>query len=225
MNERTGEVFSIASENAPVELCTISKAVAEVAGLRISHFSLAPGTDIGAETYPAPKLWLVASGEIAATDGNGGRTPLAPGDLYTTPAGRNIGAATSTGGIYTEIKLGKDTEMNNILQPGKAFALKDAIPYADGRIVNMDIASNPSMKFVLMSFDAGTGLSEHSAPGDALVFALDGAATIGYEGTEHQIKAGETFKFAKNGRHWVKAETRFKMALLLVLDSTAAIGV
>ena len=45
-----------------------------------------------------------------------------------------------------------------------------------------------------------------------------GEATIGYEGAEHVIKAGENFKFAKNGRHWVKANGRFKMALLLVID-------
>lgn len=41
MNERKGEVFSIAAENAPVDGCTVSKAVAEVGGRRISHFALA----------------------------------------------------------------------------------------------------------------------------------------------------------------------------------------
>jgi len=46
MNERKGEVLSIAAENAPVDGCTVSKAVAEVGGRRISHFALAAGTDI-----------------------------------------------------------------------------------------------------------------------------------------------------------------------------------
>ena len=41
---------------------------------------------------------------------------------------------------------------------------------------------------------------------------------IGYEGVEHKIHAGETFCFAKGGKHSVKAEGRFKMALLLVLE-------
>ena len=44
MNEREGALFSIAAENAPVDGYTISKAVAEVAGRRISHFALAAGT-------------------------------------------------------------------------------------------------------------------------------------------------------------------------------------
>ena len=74
------------------------------------------------------------------------------------------------------------------------------------------------MKFVLMSFAAGTGLSEHAAPGEALIFALDGEGVVGYEGKEHTIKAGENFAFAKNGAHWVRAEKPFKMALLLTLD-------
>lgn len=66
-------------------------------------------------------------------------------------------------------------------------------------------------------FDEGTGLSEHAAPGEAIVFALDGNGIIGYEGKEYPIKAGEQFHFAKGGLHSVKADGQFKMALLLVL--------
>lgn len=74
------------------------------------------------------------------------------------------------------------------------------------------------MKFVVMSFGAGTGLSEHAAPGEALIFALDGEGIIGYEGQEHVLKAGQQFHFAKGGLHYVKAEKPFKMALLLTLE-------
>lgn len=218
INEKTGEVFSVATENAPVAGCTVSKAVAEVAGGYVAHFSLAAGTDISPETYSAPKVWLVASGEGEAFTADGREWPLKAGDAFTIVTGTPIGVRSAGGLVYTEIEFGKETKMNKILEAGRAFALKDILPYAEGRIVNMDLASGPNMKFVLMSFDAGTGLSEHSAPGEALIFALDGEATIGYEGAEHVIKAGENFKFAKNGRHWVKANGRFKMALLLVID-------
>lgn len=71
----------------------------------------------------------------------------------------------------------------------------------------------------IMAFDAGTELSEHAAPGEALIFVLDGEGVIGYEGKEHPIKAGENFRFAKAGIHSVKAAKRFKMALLLTLES------
>ena len=218
INEKTGEVFSVATENAPIAGCTVSKAVAEVAGGYVAHFSLADGTDISPETYSAPKVLLVASGDGEAFTADGREWPLKAGDAFTIVTDTPIGVRSEGGLVYTEIEFGKETKMNKILEAGKAFALKDILPYAEGRIVNIDLASGSNMKFVLMSFDAGTGLSEHSAPGDALIFALDGEATIGYEGAEHVIKAGENFKFAKNGRHWVKANGRFKMALLLVID-------
>ena len=108
--------------------------------------------------------------------------------------------------------------MNPVLKDKEVFELKDLIPYQDGKIVNLDLLSSPKMKFVVMSFDEGTGLSEHSAPGEALVFALDGKAIIGYEGKEYPLRAGENFRFQKNGLHYVKADGRFKMALLLVLE-------
>ena len=108
--------------------------------------------------------------------------------------------------------------MNQALKNGEVFKLAELVPYQEGRIVNMDLINDPKMKFVIMAFDEGTGLSEHAAPGEALIFALDGQGIIGYEGQEHHIKAGENFKFAKNGKHFVKAEGKFKMALLLTLE-------
>ena len=115
--------------------------------------------------------------------------------------------------------------MNNAVKAGEVFKLAELIPYQEGKIINMDVAHNEKMKFVIMSFDEGTGLSEHAAPGEALIFAIDGKGVIGYEGKAHPIKAGESFKFAAGGnkfaaggKHWVKADGRFKMALLITLE-------
>lgn len=87
--------------------------------------------------------------------------------------------------------------MNNLVKAGEVMKLKDLIQYEDGSISNLDVASNPSMKFVLMAFDAGTGLTPHRAPGNAIIFALEGKATIGYEGKDYVINAGENFRFEK----------------------------
>ena len=108
--------------------------------------------------------------------------------------------------------------MNAAIKAGEVFQLAALVPYQEGKIVNMDLVHNDKMKFVLMAFDEGTGLSEHAAPGEALVFALDGEAEIGYEGKTSTIKAGENVHFAKGGLHSVKATKRFKMALLLTLE-------
>lgn len=108
--------------------------------------------------------------------------------------------------------------MNEILKDKKVFALKDLIPYAEDRVINMDLIDEEKLKFVVMSFTAGTGLPEHAATGDALVFALEGEATIRYEGGDYRIRAGENFKFAKGGAHSIAADQNFKMALLLILE-------
>ena len=108
--------------------------------------------------------------------------------------------------------------MNEVIKAGEVFKLAELIPYQEGKIVNMDVAHNDKMKFVVMAFDKGCALSEHAAPGEAIIFALDGEGVIGYEGKEYLIKAGENFSFAKGGMHSVKATKQFKMALLLTLD-------
>lgn len=66
------------------------------------------------------------------------------------------------------------------------------------------------MKFVLMAFDEGTGLTPHRAPGNAILTAL--------EGKDYELTAGQSFRFDKNGLHSVTAQGKFKMSLLLVLE-------
>ncbi len=96
--------------------------------------------------------------------------------------------------------------------------MRDLISYEKDKIINMDVVHNEKMKLVVMAFDEGTRLSEHAAPGEAIIFALDGCAVIGYEGKDHLIRSGENFHFAKGGLHSVKATKNFKMALLLTLE-------
>ena len=108
--------------------------------------------------------------------------------------------------------------MNNLVKAGEVMKLKDLISYEEGSIRNLDVASTDTMKFVLMAFDKGTGLTPHRAPGNAIIFALDGKATINYEGRDHVISAGENFRFEKDGLHRMTADEQFKMALLLVIE-------
>lgn len=217
MNEKTGEVFSIAKDNQPVTGCTVSRAVHS--GINdVIYFSLAKNTDISEEIYPYYKLLIVADGnmEVYGTDGFSKRVETEESivTLIDTP----IGVRTSEGTVYTEITIRKEDVMNEAIKAGEVFKLAELVPYAEGKIVNMDVVHNDSMKFVVMAFDEGTGLSEHAAPGEAIIFALDGEGVIGYEGKEYPIKAGENFHFAKAGLHSVKATKKFKMALLLTLE-------
>ena len=216
MNEKTGAVFSIAKDNQPVAGCTISKEVYASGQDYISYFSLAQDTDISAEIYGYHKLLILHEGSLEVYTDKQIWT-LNKGEVLLTPTDIPVGMRTDAKAIYTEISIRRNT-MNNAVKAGEVFKLAELIPYQDGKIINMDVAHNEKMKFVIMSFDEGTGLAEHAAPGEALIFALDGKGVIGYGGKAHPIQAGENFKFAAGGKHWVKADGRFKMALLMTLE-------
>ena len=217
MKEKTGEVFSIAADNKPIAGCTVSKEIYDGEN-SIVYFSLAPNTDISAEIYPYHKLVLVADGELEIYGDLGLQKKLEKGDAIVAPIDVAVGMKTDKGAVYTEIVVRREDMMNEAIKAGEVFKLAELLPYQEGKIVNMDIVHNDKMKFMVMAFDEGSGLSEHAAPGEAIIFALDGEGVIGYDGVEHTIKAGENFHFAKAGVHSVKAKTKFKMALLLTLE-------
>lgn len=213
----TGEVFSMAKDNQPVPGCTVSKSIYHGEN-DIVCFSLAENTDISAEMYPYYKLLLVAEGTMEVYGTDVFCEIVHAGECFITLADTPMGMRTSHGVVYTELTIRSSDKMNEVVKPGEVFRLADLVPYQEEKIVNMDIMQNEKMKFVIMAFDEGTGLSEHAAPGEAIIFALDGEGVIGYEGQEHVIKAGENFHFAKGGMHSVKATKKFKMALLLTLE-------
>ena len=217
MKYPAGCVFSLAEKNTPIPGCTVSEAVSSGETDAVC-FSLAAGTDISAEIYFSPKLLIAAAGTLEVSLPAGQFRTLHALDAIVTPADVPVGTHTDTSAVYLEINIGRNQSMNQAVKTGEVFRLGELVPYQDGKIVNMDVTSSKTMKFALMALDAGTGLSEHAAPGDALIFALDGEGVIGYEGQEHVIHAGENFRFARGGKHYVRADKRFKMALFLTLE-------
>lgn len=214
--------FSLSEDHAPKAGLTISTRETESGSVGVTYFSLGGNTDISAERYPEDVLYLgnFGSGEFRlrnAVEEKERLRTLTAGTAMLVRKNTLCGVRTEEGFIYTEVIPGKDITMNERVKAGEVFRLCDLLSYEKGSVVNMDVASNPNMKFVVMAFDAGTGLSEHSAPGDALIFALEGEGEIVYEGTPHSLKAGDQFRMAKGGRHSVKANGQFKMALLLTL--------
>ncbi len=215
MKEKEGIVFSIGTDNAPIDGLTISRKVSE--DNSIYYFSLGAGTDISPEEYGYNKL-LLAAGGIFSLYSPSFSKPISFGCAIITPTGLPVGTKTENGAVYVEVELGSETMINDKVKAGEVFALKDLVPYRKDSIVNIDVLSNSKTKFVVMAFDEGTALSEHAAPGEAIVFALEGKGVIGYEGKDYPIQAGENFHFAKGGKHSVKADGQFKMALLLSLE-------
>ena len=215
---KPGSVFSILKEDQPIAGCTISRDLLPDAKGMAIVFSIGAGTDISPETYRQNKLIWVIDGDLTIHTDQKEDVCLTTSDACWTEKNVPTGTETEKGAIYIEFAPGDTESMNLNPVPGEVFKLADLVPYKNGSIVNRDVFSTPGMKLVVMSFDEGTGLSEHAAPGEALLFGLEGEATITYEGVDHVLHAGEEILFAKNGLHAVQANGPFKMALLMCLE-------
>ena len=101
---------------------------------------------------------------------------------------------------------------------GKVLHLKDLVPYADGTVSSRMIVSRPSGNITLFSFDENEGLSEHTAPFDAVVTILDGECEVWVSGETFQMKEGDTIIFPANVPHALSAITRFKMSLSMIKE-------
>lgn len=212
-------VFTIEQMRPIRDGMTISRDAGLGSENTITFFSLGKGTSISQERYDMTSVYIGVEGNADFVIGEEkNKLKLSSGDVIIVPGKTLCGVECDTGAVYTEIIIKKEIIMNNILKTGEVFKLKDLIQYEEGSISNLDIVRNDTMKFVLMAFDEGTGLQPHRAPGNAIVFALEGQAVINCEGKDYNISAGENFRFEKDGLHSVTANGKFKMALLLVIE-------
>ncbi|MDD1689341.1 MAG: cupin domain-containing protein [Methanoregula sp.] len=101
---------------------------------------------------------------------------------------------------------------------GKVLNLKDLVNYADGTVASRMIISRKAGNITLFSFDENEGLSEHSAPYDAVVTILDGECEVWVAGQTYQMKTGETIIFPANVPHALSAITKFKMSLTMIKE-------
>lgn len=99
---------------------------------------------------------------------------------------------------------------------GIALALKDMVDYQDGSVVSRTLIDKPTGTVTLFSYDAGQGLSEHTAPFDAMVNVVDGEAEVLIDGQPHTVKAGEMIIMPADHPHALRAHKPFKMLLVLV---------
>ena len=99
---------------------------------------------------------------------------------------------------------------------GRAFLPADLIKYQAGSIVSREIIRQKTGTVTLFAFDKGQGLSEHTAPFDALVYVLEGEVEISISGQPHVVKGGEMIIMPADQPHALKALQRFKMVLTMI---------
>ena len=92
----------------------------------------------------------------------------------------------------------------------------DLVSYQEGSIVSREILKKPTGTVTVFAFDEGQGLSEHTAPFDALVQVLEGEVEISIAGELHRVQAGEMILMPAHLPHALKALQRYKMILTMI---------
>ena len=111
---------------------------------------------------------------------------------------------------------GVDYQDKGALAPAHVRQLAELVQYQDGSIVSRVLLKNKGGTVTQFAFDVGEGLSEHTAPFDALVVITDGEADIEIAGESFKLRQGETIILPANQPHALKASTRFKMLLIMI---------
>jgi len=100
----------------------------------------------------------------------------------------------------------------------KAARMEALVRYQEKAVVSRTLIDKDAGTVTLFAFDEKQGLSEHTAPFDAMVFVLDGEAEILIEGKPIWLKKGDMTVMPANKPHAVKAVSRFKMLLVMIRD-------
>jgi quercetin dioxygenase-like cupin family protein len=110
----------------------------------------------------------------------------------------------------------KNKKENSVKLAAQATSLTGLIDYQEGSVVSRTLIGKNVGTVTLFAFDATQGLSEHTAPFDAMVYVFDGEAEVTISGKQVRLKAGEATVMPAGEPHAVKALTRFKMMLIMV---------
>ena len=98
----------------------------------------------------------------------------------------------------------------------RVLEMADLIEYQEGSVVSRTIIDQQTGTLTLFAFATGQGLSEHTAPFDALVYLLDGEADIAIAGQSYRLRKGEMIIMPANKPHALKAIDKFKMLLVMI---------
>jgi quercetin dioxygenase-like cupin family protein len=99
---------------------------------------------------------------------------------------------------------------------GKVLKVEDLIEYQEGSVVSREIIRKDTGTVTIFAFDKGEGLSEHTAPFDAMVQIIDGKAEIIISGKKNVLEKGEMIIMPANEPHALKALEKYKMVLTMI---------
>ncbi len=103
-------------------------------------------------------------------------------------------------------------------EKSEIFRFNEEVDYIEGGIASRNIIKKPAGNISLFAFDKGEGLSEHTAPFDALVFVTEGNAEITIDKKVFNLQSGDSLIMPANIPHALKAKEKFKMVLTMIKE-------
>ncbi|NJO68460.1 MAG: cupin domain-containing protein [Bacteroidetes bacterium] len=105
------------------------------------------------------------------------------------------------------------------IEKSSKFSLNKSVQYAEQSVVSKTVIKRDTGTVTLFAFSKGEGLSTHSAPFDAMVYIVDGSASITIGDTLHELEAGESIIMPAGIPHGLQAYEAFKMMLIMIKGS------
>lgn len=218
-NIKSSEVFRLKDLITEGRGQTISYSMVDNSDVAIHMYFFDEGEEISEMKSPFQNLIKVLDGELKI----GGESPaeLAAGDIYVVPHNKDAVISAAKSVKYISILLPMEGELIKNIDLSTKMIAKELIDYRPGQVVNLTLVNKPGLNLSVIAIDEGEGLKTHTAPGDAMILALDGEAKITIADEEFMLREGETIVMPKDIPHAVYGMTRFKMLLILVKDTEA----
>lgn len=105
------------------------------------------------------------------------------------------------------------------MEPAQAIAFKSLVEYGAGQVISRTLSQGKHVSVTLFAFDSGEEISSHASEGDALVYILEGTASITVGQETHTVREGEAILMPAQINHALLAAERFKMLLVVVFSA------
>ncbi|MBW2609086.1 MAG: cupin domain-containing protein [Deltaproteobacteria bacterium] len=103
-----------------------------------------------------------------------------------------------------------------MIQHANVQTIVGLVDYQERAVVSATLIEKTTGTVTVFAFDQGQGLSEHTAPFDAMVCILDGKAEISISGNPNTLGQGDMIIMPANEPHALKAIEKFKMMLIMI---------
>lgn len=221
ITEKPGNVYTIADNNKPLPLSTITNTTYEADGYTITHYSLGAGTGMAPVRYAHPALYIVARGTLLVDYKENDirkQAVIEPGGAFVRPAHEVCAFHSDTDCVYTEIGVPLTAGIHQKIKERAVFYVANLLQYKAKAVARMDLLYDDSFQMFLLALDEGTKGEDMHAPGDTILSVLEGTVDLHYQDREFEMCAEQSFLVEAGAFHGLWANGKCKVLIVQTLE-------